>query len=85
MILSRKGAKTQRITLTPSPAGAQEHHLRPFGGTKVRWTFVCFRLTSRKREREKKHPAQYAALAPYKSCHFERSEKSCFLSTEPAP
>jgi hypothetical protein len=38
--------------LTPViPAGAQKNRLRPFGGRKVHWTFLCFRLTSR-RERE---------------------------------
>ncbi len=39
------------FTLTPDiPAGAQKNRLRPFGGRKVRWTFLCFRLTSLKGE-----------------------------------
>ena len=39
------------ITLTPAvPAGALKNPLRPFGGSKVHWTLLCFCLTSLKGE-----------------------------------
>ena len=39
------------ITLTPDiPTWAQKNYLRPFGGSKIHRTLLCFRLTSLKGE-----------------------------------
>mgnify|MGYP001604884056 CR=1 FL=1 len=48
--MRERGSRLSKVRRKPSPlvpAGAHKNPVRPFGGTKVHWTFVCFRLTSR--------------------------------------